>query len=108
MFPAAALGEVVAPRCENPRYAAAGYHEQSLVFRFGTATLLTDGPGAADFLNEGSCRFALVEGRQERSFARRAEAIGLRYAPGPRIDGFNYNEGGHGITIAVYHSEAQP
>ena len=107
-FPAAALAQVVASRCEHPRYAAAGYHEPSLVFLFGTATLLTDGQGAADFLGAGGCRFALVEGRQERSFTRRAEAIGLRYAPGPRVDGFNYNEGGRAITIAVYRSEAQP
>jgi hypothetical protein len=107
-FPAAALAQAVAPRCEHPRYAAAGYHEPSVVFLFGTATLLTDGQGAADFLGAGGCRFALVEGRQERSFTRRAEAIGLRYAPGPRVDGFNYNEGGRAITIAVYRSEAQP
>ncbi|HEV2955359.1 MAG TPA: glycosyltransferase family 39 protein [Xanthobacteraceae bacterium] len=107
-FPAAALAQVVTPRCEHPRYAAAGYHEPSIVFLFGTATLLTDGQGAADFLGEGSCRFALIEARQERSFVRRAEAIGLRYAPGPRVDGFNYNEGGRAITIAVYRSEAQP
>ena len=108
IFPAAALAEAVAPRCERPRYAAAGYHEPSVVFLFGTTAVLTDGSGAADFLAEGPCRFALIEGRQERSFARRAEAIGLRYAPGPRVDGFNYNEGGHRITIAVYQSEAQP
>jgi 4-amino-4-deoxy-L-arabinose transferase-like glycosyltransferase len=107
-FPAAALAQAVAPRCEHPRYAAAGYHEPSIVFLFGTATLLTDGQGAADFLGAGGCRFALVEGRQERSFTRRAEAIDLRYAPGPRVDGFNYNEGGRAITIAVYRSEAQP
>jgi 4-amino-4-deoxy-L-arabinose transferase-like glycosyltransferase len=107
-FPAAALAEVVTPRCEHPRYASAGYHEPSLVFLFGTTTLLTDGQGAADFLGEGGCRFAFVDARQERSFARRAEAIGLRYAPGPRVDGFNYNEGGRAITIAVYRSEAQP
>jgi 4-amino-4-deoxy-L-arabinose transferase-like glycosyltransferase len=108
LFPAAALAEVVKPRCERPRYASAGYHEPSLVFLFGTTTLLTDGQGAADFLGEGGCRFAFVDARQERSFARRAEAIGLRYAPGPRVDGFNYNEGGRAITIAVYRSEAQP
>jgi 4-amino-4-deoxy-L-arabinose transferase-like glycosyltransferase len=107
-FPAAALAQAVAPRCEHPRYAAAGYHEPSLVFLFGTTTLLTDGQGAADFLGEGDCRFALIEGRQERSFVRRAEAIGLRYAAGPRVDGFNYNEGGRAITIAVYRSEVQP
>jgi len=108
LFPAAALAEVVKPRCERPRYASAGYHEPSLVFLFGTTTLLTDGQGAADFLGEGGCRFAFVDARQERSFARRAEAIWLRYAPGPRVDGFNYNEGGRAITIAVYRSEAQP
>jgi 4-amino-4-deoxy-L-arabinose transferase-like glycosyltransferase len=108
LFPAAALAEAVTPQCEHPRYASAGYHEPSLVFLFGTTTLLTDGQGTADFLSEGGCRFAFVEGRQERSFVRRAEAIGLRYAPGPRVDGFNYNEGCRAITIAVYRSEAQP
>jgi 4-amino-4-deoxy-L-arabinose transferase-like glycosyltransferase len=107
-FPAAALAQAVTPRCEHLRYAAAGYHEPSVVFLFGTTTLLTNGQGAADFLGAGGCRFALVEARQERSFTRRAEAIGLRYAPGPRVDGFNYNEGGRAITIAVYRSEAQP
>ena len=34
-FPAAALAETVAPRCTHPRYAAAGYHEPSVVFLFG-------------------------------------------------------------------------
>ena len=106
-FPAAALAQAIVPRCEHPRYAAAGYHEPSVVFLFGTTTLLTDGQGAADFLGQGGCRFALIEARQERSFTRRAEAIGLRYAPGPRVDGFNYNEGGRAITIAVYRTEAQ-
>jgi len=108
LFPAAALAEVVAPRCAQPRYAGAGYHEPSLVFLFGTATVLTDGAGAADFLGEGGCRFALVDARQERGFARRAEAIGLRYASGPRVEAINYNEGGRAITIAVYRSEGQP
>jgi hypothetical protein len=69
--------------------------------------LLTDGPGAADFLRGGNCRFAMVEARHERGFVQRAEAIGLRYAAGPRIEGFNYNGGG-AVTIAVYRSEAQP
>ena len=107
LFPSAALTEAVTPRCDAPRYAAAGYHEPSLVFRFGTAILLTDGPGAADFLRGGDCRFAMVEARHERGFVQRAEAIGLRYASGPRIEGFNYNGGG-AVTIAVYRSEAQP
>ena len=108
LFPAAQLAEEVAPRCDQPRYASAGYHEPSVVFLFGTATVLTDGPGAADFLRQGGCRFALVETRQERGFVRRAEATGLRYTPGPRVDAINYNEGGRATAIAVYRSEAQP
>src|SRR5215475_1293972 len=62
--------------CVGPKAAAAGYHEPSLVFMTGTSTLLTDGSGAADFLNQGSCRFALVERTAERAFVQRAEAMG--------------------------------
>ena len=65
--------------------ASAGYQEPSLVFLAGTATRLTDPPGAADFLRGGGCRFAFIEGRVERAFALRAEAIGLHYRAGPRI-----------------------
>ena len=71
------------------------------MFLVGTSTRLTDGAGAADLLREGYCRFALVEARQERAFVQRAEAIGLRYAPGPRIEGFNTNSG-RAISIAIY------
>jgi 4-amino-4-deoxy-L-arabinose transferase-like glycosyltransferase len=107
LFPSAALVEAVGARCDDPRYAAAGYHEPSMVFWFGTSILLTDGPGAADFLQAGGCRFAMIDARQERAFAQRAEAIGLRYAPGPRIEGFNYNAG-RAIAVAVYRAETQP
>ena len=75
--------------CVGPKAAAAGFHEPSLVFMTGTSTLLTDGSGAADFLGQGSCRFALVEARSERGFVQRAEAIGLRYNVATRIDGYN-------------------
>src|SRR5205814_54769 len=93
MFLSAALYGVVVPRltplfpsaeiaralrnvvCVGPKAAAAGFHEPSLVFMTGTSTVLTDGSGAADFLGQGSCRFALVEQRSERGFAQRAEAI---------------------------------
>ena len=79
--------------CAQPVAAAAGYHEPSLVFLAGTATRLTDGAGAAEFLRGGECRFAFVEARQERSFAQRAEAIGLRYTRGPRIEAINISNG---------------
>jgi 4-amino-4-deoxy-L-arabinose transferase-like glycosyltransferase len=105
LFPSAeiarALRNVV---CVGPKAAAAGFHEPSLVFMTGTSTLLTDGSGAADFLGQGSCRFALVEQRSERGFVQRAEAIGLRYNVANRIDGYNISQG-RAVSIAIYRSE---
>jgi hypothetical protein len=66
-----------------------------------------DAANAAEFLRQGGCRFAFIDARLERSFAQRAEAIGLRYAPGPRIDAYNIS-GARAVTIAVYRSEEQP
>jgi 4-amino-4-deoxy-L-arabinose transferase-like glycosyltransferase len=108
LFPSVALSQALRESdCKQPLAAAAGFHEPSLVFLVGTATQLTDGAGAAEFLRQGSCRFALVESRQERNFVQRAEAIGLRYAPGPRIDGINASIG-RTISIAIYKSEDAP
>jgi 4-amino-4-deoxy-L-arabinose transferase-like glycosyltransferase len=105
LFPSAeiarALRNVV---CVGPKAAAAGFHEPSLVFMTGTETLLTDGSGAADFLGQGSCRFALVEQRSERGFVARAEAIGLRYNVATRIDGYNISQG-KAISISIFRSE---
>jgi 4-amino-4-deoxy-L-arabinose transferase-like glycosyltransferase len=105
LFPSAeiarALRNVV---CVGPKAAAAGFHEPSLVFMTGTSTLLTDGSGAADFLGQGSCRFALVEQRSERGFVQRAEAIGLRYNVATRIDGYNISQG-RAVSIAIFRSE---
>ncbi len=89
--------------CVGPRSAAAGYHEPSLVFMTGTSTLLTDGSSAADFLGQGGCRFALVESRQERAFAQRAEAIGLRYDIAKRIEGYNFSQG-KALSIAIFRT----
>ena len=105
LFPSAevarALRNVV---CVGPKAAAAGFHEPSLVFMTGTGTLLTDGSGAADFLGQGSCRFALVESRSERGFVQRAEAIGLRYNAASRIEGYNISQG-KSVSIAIFRSE---
>jgi 4-amino-4-deoxy-L-arabinose transferase-like glycosyltransferase len=90
--------------CVGPKIAAAGFHEPSLVFMTDTSTLLTDGSRAADFLGQGTCRFALVESRSERNFVARAEAIGLRYNVLTRIDGFNFSQG-KSISIAIFRSE---
>jgi len=107
-FPSVALAQALRDSaCPHPVAASAGYEAPSLVFLAGTATRFTDAAGAADFLREGACRFAFVEVRQERDFALRAEAIGLRYDRGPRIDGYNISNG-KPITIAVFQSAASP
>ena len=105
LFPSPMLARVLRDSgCAQPQAAAVGYQEPSLVFLAGTATRLTDGADAADFLAGGECRFALVEQRQQRGFVEHAEAIGLRYAPGPRIDGINISDG-QSIAVGVFRSE---
>lgn len=105
LFPSVQLARALrGVQCVGPTAAAAGFHEPSLVFMAGTSTLLTNGSGAADFLLQGSCRFALVEWREERVFAQRAEAIGLRYAVGSRIEGYNFSQG-RTVSIAIFRSE---
>ncbi|HEY4986706.1 MAG TPA: glycosyl transferase, partial [Bradyrhizobium sp.] len=105
LFPSAqiarALRNVV---CVGPKAAAAGFHEPSLVFMTDTSTVLTDGSGAADFLAQGSCRFALVEKSSERGFVLRAEAIGLRYNVASRIEGYNISQG-RAIAVSIFRSE---
>ncbi len=107
-FPSVALAQVLRDSgCAHPVAASTGYEEPSLVFLAGTATRFTNADGAADFLRGGSCRFAFVEARQERAFALRAEAIGLRYDRGPRIEGYNISIG-RSLTIAVFESTGAP
>ena len=108
LFPSVALADMLHnATCLNPRAASTGYQEPSLVFLAGTATRLTDPAGAADFLRGGACRFAFVEAREQQPFALRAQAIGLRYRAGPRIDGFNISKGRR-IAIAVFQSIGAP
>lgn len=104
VFPSMALAKLLRESgCSEPLAASSGYHEPSLVFLAGTTTRLTDAPGAADFLSGGECRFAFVELRQERSFAQRADALGLLYAPVSRIEAFNLGTGKTAI-ISVFRS----
>ncbi|HEY4404194.1 MAG TPA: glycosyltransferase family 39 protein [Xanthobacteraceae bacterium] len=107
LFPSPVLARILRDSgCPAPVTAASvGYHEPSLVFLAGTATRLTDVGGAAEFLAGGPCRFAFIEARQERGFAAYAEAIGLRYAPGPRVEAIVISNG-QAITMAVFRSES--
>jgi 4-amino-4-deoxy-L-arabinose transferase-like glycosyltransferase len=108
VFPSVTLARVLHDAgCRRPLAASAGYEEPSLVFLAGTETRLTDAASAADFLNGGACRFAFIESRQERTFALRAEAVGLQYTRGPRVDGYNVSTG-RPISIAVFASAGAP
>ena len=72
--------------CQHPLAASAGYEEPSLVFLTGTATRFTDAEGAADFLRQGSCRFAFIDtqtGARLRA-ARRGDRAALRPRPAHR------------------------
>ncbi len=105
LFPSKLIAdEVRASPCVQPQVASTfAYQEPSLVFMLGTNTRFTDGGGAAEFLNQGECRFALIDPRSERSFVQRANAIGLRYALSQRIDGFNISIG-KPVTMTVFRS----
>jgi 4-amino-4-deoxy-L-arabinose transferase-like glycosyltransferase len=108
VFPSVTLANILHnANCKDPVAASAGYEEPSLVFLAGTDTRLTDASSAADFLLQGSCRFAFIEVRQERTFALRAEAIGLRYQRGPNVEGYNISRGQR-ISIAVFQSASAP
>ena len=108
IFPSRQVAEFMKePGCANPVVASAGFHEPSLVFLVGTRTRLVDGSTAAEILKQGECRFAVIESRQERAFAQRAQLIGLRYSRRTRLDGmFNMN-GGRAIVLTIYRSEPQ-
>jgi 4-amino-4-deoxy-L-arabinose transferase-like glycosyltransferase len=108
LFPSPTLARILREAgCAHPAAAAAGYREPSLVFLAGTQTRLTDSIDAAEFLRGGSCRFAFVEASQEKSFAQRAEAIGLRYTAVGRVEAINVSHG-EPISIAVYRSGEGP
>jgi len=106
LFPANDLSKYIrfTAGCDDPMVATAGYHEPSLVFLTGTDLRHASGPEAAEFLKPGGCRFAFIESRQERSFAQRADAIGLRYAKGMRVEGVNISTGRQ-IAVTVYRAE---
>ena len=109
LFPSAVIAEEIhATDCKQPRVASTfAYQEPSLVFLLGTDTRFTDGVGAADFLRSGSCYFAVIDPRGERSFVQRAESVGLRYSLLQRVEGYNISIG-KPVSLTVFRSQASP
>ncbi len=105
LFPSALIADGLrVSDCSEPQVASTGYYQEpSLVFLLGTDTRFTDGAGAAEFLRQGPCHFALVDARSRRSFEQRADAIGLRYALSQRVDGYNISIG-RPVALTVFRS----
>ncbi|MGH6663663.1 MAG: ArnT family glycosyltransferase [Pseudolabrys sp.] len=109
LFPSALIADTLrGTDCGKPQVASTGYYQEpSLVFLLGTNTRFTDGAGAAEFLARGACRFALIDARSERSFAQRADAIGLHYALGSRVEGYNISIG-RPVALTIFRSADKP
>ena len=88
------------PRCPTLAPATVGYREPSLVFLTGTDLLMTDGPGAARFVDGADCRIAFVEMRDEPAF-KASLAADSTVVLADRISGINLN-GGRKLDIGVY------
>ena len=75
--------------CADPKYAATGFREASLLIAGGASLDLTDAAGAADFIAGGGCRAALVEMGQQSTFGQRIEDLGLDVEVRGEVTGFN-------------------
>jgi 4-amino-4-deoxy-L-arabinose transferase-like glycosyltransferase len=109
LFPSAVIAEEVnGAACANPQLATTGYYQEpSLIFLLGTDTRITDGAGAAEFLNRGACHFALIDAHSARAFVQRADALGLRYVLAQRIDGYNMSVG-RSVVLSMFRSTEAP
>ena len=75
--------------CANPVFSVAGFPEESVVLAAGPDTELTDGFGAADFLDQAGCRIAAVDTSQISSFRQQADDLGVEPVERGRVVGFN-------------------
>jgi len=109
LFPSALIADTMrASGCEQPQVASTfAYQEPSLVFLLGTGTRFTDGTGAAIFLGQGPCRFALIDARNVGSFVQSANSIGLHYSFSQRVAGYNISIG-RPVTLTVFRSVEKP
>lgn len=92
--------------CQRLAPATTFYREPSLVFLTRTDLVMTDGAGAAAFLQAGLCRVAFVESRAEDAF-KAALRDDPRVVEDRRVRGINLN-GGRKTDIGVYVRGAAP
>ena len=83
----------------QPKFATISYREPSLVFLTRTDLFMTDAKGAAGFMNEGPCRIAFIEAKDDAAFKAAVTAPDMRRAS--VVSGTNLN-GGKKLDISVY------
>jgi 4-amino-4-deoxy-L-arabinose transferase-like glycosyltransferase len=90
-----------AVKCPNPRFVAAGFPEQSLVFLSGGEAGLVSAASAASFLNGDGCRVAFVESRQVSSFRQGAEDVGLEVLDRGKVTGVELGRA-RAVDLRIY------
>ena len=102
---AAARALVSAHRTTNSGpIAAAGYHEPSLVFALGTATVLARTSAAARHVAEKPSALALIERRRGARFRAALAKLGFRAVALGTVRGFNTAKG-RSVTLILYRAE---
>ncbi len=90
---------------KNVKLCSVGYYDPSLIFLAVTKTLLTSAEGAARFLRKNPGGLALVDRRQDGSFLRLADNLGLHLQQVDAFSGINYSKGRH-MLLRLYATEA--
>lgn len=96
--------------CPHSGLASAGYAEPSLVFLTRTSTLLTNGAGAAEFLESNpACAVAVVTQKQEASFFAKLPDGRASVTPLASLSALNYSNGRE-LQMTLYRmvGTAQP
>jgi 4-amino-4-deoxy-L-arabinose transferase-like glycosyltransferase len=83
--------------------AAVGFHEPSLVFALGTATVLTQAEGAAQHLARKPGALALIEARRDAKFRAALAQLGVDVVALGTVRGFNLSKGKE-ISLTLYRA----
>ena len=87
--------------CETPHLATIDYREPSLVFNFGTETLLGDEASVLAHLAENrSCGIAAIGERNYVAFLEAAETAGVPLKILGQVQGYNYTKG-RNLTLTI-------
>ena len=94
--------------CEDIAFATMGYREPSVVFTFGTNTLLaSDADSVAHLQGNPSCGLIAVSQKEQKAFLQMSDAAGLSLKTLGDVKGFNYVKGDE-LAMTFYADAASP